>query len=221
MNRTTLIAAIGAATLGLAAATTLGAQGSPPEVPGRVDPARVSGGSYTADPAHSTVQWRVSHFGFNDYIGLFGDVEGTLQIDPAQPGQAKVDVTIPVASVTVPSAGLRDHLLRAGKDGGKPDFFGPEPAPARFVSKTVAISPGGMTADVTGDLTLNGVTKEVALYARFTGAGANPMSKVETIGFEGRGTIKRSDFGVNYGIPMVSDDVDLEFSVAFEKDGAE
>lgn len=221
MARTTWIGAIGAATLGLAALTTLGAQDAPPEVPGRVDPGRVSGGNYAADPDHSMVQWRVSHFGFNDYIGLFGDVEGTLELDPAQPDQAKVDVTIPVADVTVPSAGLRDHLLRPGKDGGAPDFFGPEPAPARFVSKSVEVSPDEMTADIVGDLTLNGVTREVALNARFTGAGANPMSDVETVGFEGRGTIKRSDFGVNYGIPMVSDDVALEFTVAFEKAAAE
>ena len=221
MNKTTWTAAIGAAALGLAATTALVAQGMPTEAPGRVDPTRITGGTYQADPAHSMVQWRVNHLGFNDYFGIFGDVSGTLQLDPAKPGEAKVDVTIPIASVTVPSAGLRDHLLRPGKDGGAPDFFGPEPAPARFVSKSVEVSPGGMTADVTGDLTLNGVTKEVTLYARFTGAGPAPMTNYETVGFEGRTTISRSDFGVDFGIPMVSDDVELEITAAFEKRPAE
>lgn len=221
MTKTTWIAAIGAATLGLSALTTLGAQDAPIEVPGVVDPSKVTGGAYVADPAHSLVQWRVNHFGFNDYFGIFGDVEGTLQLDPANPAQSSVDITIPIASVTVASEGLRDHLLRPGKDGGAPDFFGSEPTPARFVSKSVQISPGGMTADIVGDLTLNGVTKEVQLYARFTGTGPNPMTKAETVGFEGHGTIKRSDFGIAFGIPVVSDDVKLEFTAAFEKPAAE
>lgn len=221
MTKTTWIAAIGAATLGLSALTTLGAQDAPAPALGVVDPGKVAGGTYVADPAHSLVQWRVNHFGFNDYFGIFGDVEGTLQLDPANPAQSSVDVTIPVASVTVASEGLRDHLLRPGKDGGTPDFFGPEPAPARFVSKSIQVSPGGMTADVVGDFTLNGVTKEVKLSARFTGTGPNPMTKAETVGFEGRGVIKRSDFGIGFGVPMVSDDVELEFTAAFEKRPAE
>ncbi|WP_374405577.1 YceI family protein [Pelagerythrobacter sp.] len=218
--KTTLIAALGAVTLGLSAFAALEAQEGP-ALPGAVDPARITRGTYQADSAHSLVQWRVNHFGFNDYFGLFGDVSGTLTIDPAQLGQASVDVTIPIASVTVASDGLRDHLLRAGTDGGAPDFFGPEPQPARFVSKSVAVSPGGMTADITGDLTLNGVTREVVLATRFTGAGANPMSKAETVGFEGTTTIKRSDYGIAFALPVVSDDVELEFTAAFEKAAAE
>ncbi|WP_338445797.1 YceI family protein [Pelagerythrobacter marensis] len=217
MRKKTVIATIGAATLGLAATTTLIAQGMPSEAPGRVDPTRITGGTYQADAAHSMVGWRIDHLGFNDYFGIFGDVEGTLELDPADPGQATVEVTIPVASVTVPSAGLREHLLRPGKDGGDPDFFGPEPAPARFASTAVKVSPGGMTAEVTGDLTLNGVTKPVTLETRFTGAGTAPQTEYETVGFEGRTTIRRSDFGLGFGVPMVGDDVELEFSVAFEK----
>lgn len=221
MTKTTWIAAIGAATLGLSALASLGAQDAPPEVPGVVDPSKISGGTYVADPAHSLVQWRVNHFGFNDYFGLFGNVEGTLKLDPAKPGQSSVDITIPISSVTVVNEDLRAHLLRPGKDGAAPDFFGPDPAPARFVSKSVTVSPGGMTADIVGDLTLNGVTQEVELYARFTGTGPNPMTKAETVGFEGHGVIKRSDFGIGFGIPVVSDDVKLEFSAAFEKRAAE
>jgi polyisoprenoid-binding protein YceI len=138
-----------------------------------------------------------------------------LQIDPANLDAAKVDVTIPVASVTTASRGLTDHLLRPGKDGGKPDFFGPAPAPARFVSTSVRAE--GMMATITGDLTLNGVTKPVTFEAEFTGAGINPGNKKETIGFEAEAEIKRSDFGVNFGVPMVSDEVELDISVAFEK----
>ena len=112
---------------------------------------------------------------------------------------------------------MRDHLLRPGKDGKAPDFFGPEPSPARFVSRTVTVGSSGTTAYILGDLTLNGVTRPVAIQAEFTGAGANPFNKKATIGFEAETSIKRSDFGVNYGIPFVSDEVELDISVAFEK----
>ena len=192
----------------------------PAEKPGALDPSRASGGNYTVDPGHTLVGWRVDHFGFNDYFGLFGNVTGTLAIDPANPAAAKVDVTMPI-DPTVASAGLRDHLLRPGKDGKSPDFFGANPPPARYVSRTVTIGSDGMSAYIIGDLTLNGVTRPVAMQANFTGAGANPMSKVETLGFEGRALIKRSDFNIDFGIPFVSDEVELDITAAFEKKGDE
>jgi polyisoprenoid-binding protein YceI len=185
------------------------------QLPGTPDASRVTAGTYTADSGHSLVGWRVDHFGFNSYFGIFGDVAGTLTLDPANPAAAKVDVTIPVSKVTTASAGLTDHLLRAGKDGGQPDFFGPNPADARFVSTSV--TPNGNRAQIAGNLTLNGQTRPVTLDAEFKGAGANPMNKKETVGFEATATIKRSDFGVNAAIPMVSDDVKLDITVAFEK----
>jgi polyisoprenoid-binding protein YceI len=197
-----------------AAGPVLSAQDAP-QLPGVADPARVTAGTYAADPGHSLIAFEVNHFGFNDYYGIFGDVAGTLTLDPANPNAAKVDVTIPVASVTTASKGLTDHLLRAGKDGGKPDFFGPAPAAARFVSTSVKAD--GMTAEITGNLTLNGVTKPVTFTAEFTGAGNNPFNKKATVGFEAETSIKRSDFGVNYAIPFVSDEVELDISVAFEK----
>ncbi len=202
------------AAAGLAAASigTLHAQGQP----GADDPARVQAGTYSADAGHTLVGWRINHFGFNDYLGLFGEISGTLQIDPANLSAAKVDMTIPIASVTVASAGLKDHLLRPGADGAKADFFGPQPAPARFVSTAVQVT-GDDKANITGDLTLNGVTKPVTIEAEFVGAGANPMSQKLTIGFEGEATIKRSDFGITTFLPMVSDEVELEITAAFEK----
>lgn len=211
-----------AVTLGSALALTaatfamLQAQDAPMALPGQPDAGRVTAGTYSVDPAHTLVQFRVDHFGFNDYFGIFGDTTGTLQLDPANLSAATLDVSVPVASVTVASEGLRDHLLRPGKDGGSPDFFGAAPAPARFVS--TAVYPLGPTeAAVAGNLTLNGVTKPVTILAEFTGAGASPMGGAETVGFHGRTTIMRSEFGVDYGVPMVSDEVELIITAAFEK----
>lgn len=209
--------AIPLAALGLAAAIPVVVAQSPSGAPGAPDKARVAAGSYAADPAHTLVVWEVDHFGFSKYTGIFGNVAGTLVIDPANPAAAKVDVTIPVAEVTTASSGLSGHLLRPGKDGGKPDFFGPSPAAARFVSTRVVLDDDGDEAKVTGDLTLNGVTRPVTLDVDFHGAGTNPANQKATVGFEAEAKIRRSDFGITYGIPLVSDEVELTIHAAFEK----
>ncbi|WP_347303984.1 YceI family protein [Croceibacterium sp. TMG7-5b_MA50] len=213
--RKIILSTIAVATLSTGAIAGLQAQDAP-ALPGQMDASRVTAGTYTADSNHSLIGWRVNHFGFNDYFGIFGDVAGTLTIDPANLAAAKVDVTVPIANVTTASDGLTGHLLRPGKDGGKPDFFGAEPAPARFVSTSV--QPTGETAaTITGDLTMNGVTRPVTIAAQFTGAGANPMSQALTAGFEGTTTIRRSEFGIAGALPVVSDEVELDITIAFEK----
>lgn len=184
--------------------------------PGAPDKTRVTAGTYAADSGHTMVVWEVDHLGFSKYTGIFGDVTGTLVLDPKNPAGSKVDVTIPVSKVTTANAGLTSHLLRAGKDGGKPDFFGATPADAKFVSTSVVVDADGDEAKVAGNLTLNGVTKPVTLDVDFHGAGVG-MNKKETVGFEAETTIKRSDFGINMGIPYVSDAVELEIHAAFEK----
>ncbi len=211
MRRTVLIAAA------LVIPATIAVAQMPTSPPGSANPAAVTGGTYTVDSGHTLVGFRVNHLGFNDYFGIFGDATGTLVLDPKNPGAAKVDITIPVAKVTTASAGLTAHLLRPGKDGGKPDFFGENPADARFVSTTVRAT--GMKASIAGELTLNGVTRPVVLDAEFAGAGKVPpqMGGKENVGFHARGTIKRSDFGISNGIPFVSDAVALDITVAFQK----
>jgi polyisoprenoid-binding protein YceI len=185
--------------------------------PGSKSTAAITGGTYTVDPGHTLIGWRVDHMGFNDYFGIFGDSTGTLTFDPKKPNVSKVDITIPVSKLTTASAGLTEHMLRAGKDGKKPDFFGAAPADAKFVSTSVVAN--GMEAKITGNLTLNGVTKPVVLDTEFVGAGKAPpmMGGKENIGFHAKTTIKRSEFGLGYGIPVVGDAVALDITVAFQK----
>ncbi len=213
--RKTILAVAAAAGVSVLSVGALHAQGGPQ--PGAIDVSAIESGNYTADAAHSMVGWSVSHLGFNDYYGIFGDVAGTLTVDTANPSASKVDVTIPIASVTVPSAGLRDHLLRPGQNGGAADFFGANPAPARFVSTRVEPT-GATSANITGNLTLNGVTKPVTIAAEMSGMGTNGMNQKKTLGFHGTATIKRSEFNIPFGIQFgISDDVDLKMTVAFEK----
>ena len=190
----------------------------PKEAPGKPDKTRVVAGTYKLDPAHTLIGWRVDHLGFSDYFGVFGDSTGTLELDPKNLAAAKVEVTIPVSKVLTASAGLNAHLLRPGKDGAKPDFFGPAPADAKFVSTRVTPGRDGMSAAILGNLTLNGQTHPVTIAARFKGAGLMPMpGSRPTIGFQGKATILRSQWGVAAGIPLVSDKVELDISAPFEK----
>ncbi|KPF65101.1 YceI family protein [Porphyrobacter sp. AAP60] len=219
MNRLTFLAAaaatVTAVTGGIAAAPAIFAQEAP-QMPGIQDASRVTAGTYALDAGHTLVKWNVSHFGFNDYFGLFGNITGTITMDPANIEAATFEIMIPVAEVTVASDGLKNHLLRGGKDGAEPDFFGPEPGMAKFTSTSVTKT-GATSANVLGDLTLNGKTGPVMMAVDFVGAGANPMNKKETVGFHARAMMDRTQWGINYGVPMVSKDVELTISAAFEK----
>ncbi len=197
-----------------AAATAQG----PASQPGSHNPAAVTGGTYKADPNHTMVIWTLNHMGFSPLSGMFGQVTGTLTLDPKHPNAAKVDVTIPISKV-VTTSGLTQHLLREGQNGGKPDFFGPNPGDAHFVSTSVAAH--GDSATINGDLTLNGVTKPVTLNATFYGAGKMPaqMGGAENVGFHATGTIRRSEFGIGNFVPMVGDEVKLDIAAAFTKAG--
>ena len=203
----------------LIAATALATPLIAQQMPGAKDKAAITGGAYTVDANHALVKWEVNHFGFSPLWGLFGQVTGTMQLDPKNPAAAKVDVTIPVSKMVTGVPGFTAHLLRDGKDGGKPDFFGSAPADARFVSTHVMVDEDGDEAKVHGNLTLNGITKPVTLDVDFYGAGKAPaqMGGKENVGFEAEATIKRSDFGLGYAVPLVSDEVELTIAAAFQK----
>jgi polyisoprenoid-binding protein YceI len=174
------------------------------------NPAAVQAGSYAVETAHTRVQFSVSHMGFSNWYGDFTGVTGALTLDPKAISAAKVDITIPVASVSTTNTVLDGELKSA-------DWFDAGQYPnIRFVStKVVQTAPG--KADITGDLTFHGVTKPVVLAATFIGAGDNPMNKKYTVGFDATATLKRSDYGVKTYVPMIGDETTLRISAAFEK----
>lgn len=206
MIRRSLIAACAVSLLALPAVAQ-----APAGLPGQAEASRVTAGTYKADPHHTQVVWSVNHMGISPLYGAFGEITGTLVLDPAKPETAKVDVTLPMSGLTVTSPAFDKHLRT-------PDIFDTAKfAEARFVSTAVKVS--GTKAVITGDLTVHGVTKPVTLDAEFFGAGANPMSKAQTVGFTATAKLKRSDFGLGIAVPVVADDVDLKITAAFEKQG--
>ena len=210
----TLVAALALTT---AIATPIVAQQA--GMPGSKNKAAITGGTYTVDPNHTLVNWEVNHLGFSPLWGLFGQITGTLQLDPANPAASKVDVTIPVSKLVTAVPAFSAHLLKPAGENGKADFFGANPADAKFVSTSVAVGPDGDTAKVAGNLTLNGVTRPVTLDVDFYGAGKMPaqMGGKENVGFEAEATIRRSEFNLGMAVPMVSDEVELKIAAAFQK----
>jgi len=205
MHKISLLAALGLSLL----AAPLAAQPAQSPTNSAAAIQSITAGDYRLDPDHTQVLWSVDHMGFSRLSGMVGEMSGTLRLDPARPQAASLEVQIPLSGLRVTSNGFAQHLQT-------PDLFDTAKFPsARFVSRKVEVR--GQTATITGDLTLHGVTRPVVLEARFYGAGANPMNKAETVGFSATGQLKRSDFGLGYGVPAVSDVVNLEINAAFEK----
>lgn len=172
-------------------------------------PAEVRAGAYALDSAHGKITWSVNHLGFSTYYGQFVNVQATLNLDPANPSASSLTATIPLTDVDPNSDGLKAHLQTA-------DFFDTANHPvATFVSRSVTVdSNDANEAVVVGDLTLRGVTRPVTMEVEFNQAGPS-MGNTYKAGFDGEATIKRSEFGINYALPAVSDEVKLHIEGEF------
>lgn len=173
-------------------------------------PAAVQAGDYTVETSHTRVQFTVSHMGFSDWYGDFTGATGSLSLDPKAPAKAKVDITIPVSSVSTTNATLDGELKSDA-------WFDAAKFPQIRFTSTAVTPTGPRTANIAGNLTFHGVTRPVVLKATFLASGVNPLSKGFTVGFNATTSLKRSDFGVKTYVPLVSDEVSLRISAAFEK----
>lgn len=173
-------------------------------------PATVQAGTYTIDSYHTLAQFSVTHFGISDFFGTFPGAKGTLTIDPRNLATTKLDVTLPVATVSTTNATLDKELVSA-------DWFDAARFPDMRFTSTKVTRTGAKTATIAGNLTMHGVTKPIVLNATFNAAAVNPMNKAYTLGFKATGTIRRTAFGVSKYAPMVSDDTTITITAALEK----
>lgn len=171
-------------------------------------------GTYRPDPAHTRLWFIVDHLGFSKYMALFTKVDATLQFDPEHPEAMSVTATVDLRS-------LETHNPATDYDfneivSGETLLNAPAHPEATFVSTDVEVT-GETTADVTGDLTLNGVTRPVVWRASYNGGwGHMPLDPMGArAGFSLETTIKRSEFEIDFGIPEpgssmgVGDDVQI------------
>lgn len=179
------------------------------------NPAEVRAGTYALDPAHGKITWSVGHLGFSKYVGQFVNVSATLTLDPANPAASTLEATVPLTEVDSNSDGLDQHLQT-------PDFFDTANHPtATFRATSIVVDDDDRDeATVTGDLTLRGVTRPVVMEVEFNQAGTS-MGQYK-VGFDGEATIRRSEFGIDFGIPMgLTDEVELHMEGEFVlQDGA-
>ncbi len=154
-------------------------------------------GTYHAEPAHTQVFFSVSHLTFSNFVARFRDVEATVRFDPDAPETMRVTARVGLASVDTfyPGDDIDFDEMVAG-----PNFLNatPENPDATFESTAIALT-GENTADVTGDLTLNGVTRPVVLHVTYNGGYAgHPLDTGARIGFSATASFKRSDFGLDF-----------------------
>lgn len=168
--------------------------------------ANVMAADYVVDKEgqHAFVDFKISHLGYSYITGTFKDIDGKFSFDAAKPEDSKIEFNVNTASVFTNHAERDKHIASA--DFLNASKFGK----ATFVSTSVK-STGANTADVTGDLTLLGVTKPVVVKATFLGEGKDPWGGYRA-GFEGTTTIKRSEFGKQKDLGPKSDAVELYVS---------
>ena len=166
--------------------------------PAAVAPKDFPAGSYKLDKSHASLTFTVNHTGFSTYTAGFDTFDATLEIDPKNPEAAKLNATVEVKSLDLPTPpkGFHDSLMSV-------QWFDASKYPQMTFVSTKVEKTGDYTAKIHGDLTLHGVTKPVVLDAVLNGgyAGFAPYDPNARIGFSAKGEIKRSDFGITYGIP--------------------
>jgi polyisoprenoid-binding protein YceI len=167
--------------------------------------------TWVSDPAHSEVDFSITHLAISNVHGRFGHVDATIMYDPSDVSKSSVKATIDVTGVDTGEDARNKHLK-------SPDFFDVATYPtATFTSTSVAKSGDGLT--INGNLTLHGVTKPVVLTADGPRGPAQGMDHKPHSGFSATTTVKRTDFGIGSKFPaaMVGDEVKLNIELDVAK----
>jgi len=161
---------------------------------------------YTLDASHSQILFSYNHLGYSTTYGLFSGFEGDIMFDQENPANSSVSVSMPVNSMLTGWEARFNHFM-------SDDFFGAtDDEMVTFTSTGIEVT-GEDTAKITGDLTLNGVTKSVVLDAKLNQAGEHPMAKKPWAGFDATTTLVRSEYELGQFAPFVSDEVEVKISV--------
>ena len=164
---------------------------------------------YTLDPTHTSATFAFKHLGLSTFHGKFTKASGTVTLDTAQK-KGSADITFDATGVVTGVAKLDDHLRSK-------DFLDVEKFPtATFKSQNIKFS-GDSPSELSGDLTLHGVTKPVTLKITSFACKEHPMLKVPACGADATATIKRSDFGLGAYVPNVGDELPLIIEIEATK----
>lgn len=162
---------------------------------------------YDFDPSHSQVVFEYNHLGFSNSTGIINGVTGKLMLDAENPANSSVEATIPLSGLHTIAPELDEHFF--GKD-----FLNADKSGAVATFKSTKVEPeDDDEARVTGDFTLNGITKQIVLDVDLNKLGAHPMSGKESVGFDAETEIKRSEFNLGRFAPAVGDEVEITITI--------
>ncbi|MCB0364492.1 MAG: polyisoprenoid-binding protein [Bdellovibrionaceae bacterium] len=145
---------------------------------------------FKLDPGHTQVLFKINHLGFSYTYGMFSDIKGEFSIDDKDVGKSQVAVEIATASINTLNKDRDDHLRKA-------DFFDAKKFKSITFKSTKVGKSGENQYEVTGDLSLHGVTKPITFVFNRLKTGKDPWGKMRTGGMA-TFTLKRTDFGMNY-----------------------
>lgn len=166
--------------------------------------------SYTVDPRHTFPTYEIGHFGYSFQRGRFNKTSGKITMDPdAKKGSA--EIAIDTASISNGVDKLEEHLRSE-------DFFNAAKYPQMTFKSNTLTFEGDRVKKASGDLTIAGVTRPVTFDVTYFNCGMNAMIKRKTCGADMTATVKRSEFGMKYGLPALADDVLLRVNVEAIKD---
>lgn len=175
-----------------------------------VDIAKLRAGQYSLDKKHASLLFKVPHMGLSSYIGRFNDFDASLDFDPDDIANAKLDAIIEIISLDINNPGLEEDLM----DGTW--FDQPRYPQAKF--STLSVTPlTDSEFEFVGNLDWRGIVQPISLVVTFHGGANNMLTGYYTIGFSAKGSFSRSDFGMDAYIPMVGDLVEIETYAEFQK----
>lgn len=182
-------------------------------------------GTYAIDPTHTSVTWRVDHFGLSQYTGRFKTVDATLQFNPEDPSANSITVTIDPLSVETDypadyKASHADSPYATWNEdlGRNANWLNGDAFPQITFTSTSVTQETANTGKVTGDLTFLGVTKPVTLDVTYNGKANFPWAPdADKIGFSARTVLKRSDFGNATYAPNIGDEVEVIIETEFQQ----
>lgn len=160
--------------------------------------------AYAIDPGHTQTTFQVDRFGFTTVLGAFTTSSGTIWIDEANPANSRVEAQVTVASLYAGDSTREDHVKG-------PRWLNAEANPLITFRSSKVTPTGPDTADVTGDFTLNGVTKPVTFKVKLNKIGKAPGSGKPSAGFTITGSVHRRDFNVGAAAPagLIGEDVPI------------
>lgn len=170
----------------------------------------VAAEKYVLDASHSQVVFSYNHLGFSTTSGMFSGFEGEIMFDQENPAESSVTVSMPTKSMFTGWEQRDGHFM-------SDDFFGASDDDViAFTSSSIEVT-GDNKAKITGDLTMNDITKSVVLDATLNQAGTNPLAGKPWAGFDATTTLLRSDFGLGAFAPNVGDEVKVMISIEAAK----